>query len=191
MIAKGLDYPNVTLVGVISGDTALALPDFRAGERTFQLITQVAGRAGRGNAPGRVVLQTFLPDDPTIRFALKQDYLGFAAAELKMRKQVGLPPFTRMVRIILRDQDQEKLHKLSDDLAAAINNAVNEIGDGVVVKGPMPCPISRIAGYFRNQIVLVSDKSERLQKVLAHVRQAKALAKSDRIAVDVDPTSLL
>jgi primosomal protein N' (replication factor Y) len=191
MIAKGLDYPNVTLVGVISGDTALALPDFRAGERTFQLITQVAGRAGRGDAPGRVVLQTFLPDDPTIRFALKQDYLGFAAAELKMRKQVCLPPFTRMVRIILRDEDQEKLHKLSDDLAAAISTAVSEVGDGVAVKGPMPCPINRIAGYYRNQIVMVSEKAERLQKVLAHVRQSKALAKSDRIAVDVDPTSLL
>jgi primosomal protein N' (replication factor Y) len=191
MIAKGLDYPNVTLVGVISGDTALALPDFRAGERTFQLITQVAGRAGRGDAPGRVVLQTFMPDDPTIRFALKQDYLGFAAAELKMRKDVGLPPFTRMVRIILRDQDQEKLHRLCDDLSAAINTAVHEVGQGVAVKGPMPCPISRIAGYYRNQLVLVSPTGEKLQRVLAHVRKAKALAKSDRIAVDVDPTSLL
>src|SRR6201999_428278 len=85
MIAKGLDYPNVTLVGVISGDTALALPDFRASERTFQLITQVAARAGRGDSPGRVVLQTFLPDDPAIRSAIKQDFPGFAAAELKHR----------------------------------------------------------------------------------------------------------
>ena len=78
MIAKGLDYPNVTLVGVISGDTALSLPDFRAAERTFQLITQVAGRAGRGDSPGRVVLQTFMPEDPTIQAALKQDFVGFA-----------------------------------------------------------------------------------------------------------------
>ena len=191
MIAKGLDYPNVTLVGVISGDTALALPDFRAGERTFQLITQVAGRAGRGDAPGRVVLQTFMPDDPTIGFALKQDYLGFAAAELKLRKEVGLPPFTRMVRIIIRDEDQEKLHHLSDDLSAAIQTAVHEVAPGIAVKGPMPCPISRIAGYFRNQLVLVSSSAEKLQQVMAHVRKAKALAKSDRIAVDVDPTSLL
>jgi primosomal protein N' (replication factor Y) len=191
MIAKGLDYPNVTLVGVISGDTALALPDFRAGERTFQLITQVAGRAGRGDAPGRVVLQTFLPDDPTIRFALKQDYLGFAKKELEMRRQVGLPPFTRMVRIILRDQDQQKLHKLSDEVAGAINTAIATIGEPIALKGPMPCPINRIAGYYRNQIVLGSEKAERLQKLLAAVRQTKALAKSDRIAVDVDPTSLL
>jgi primosomal protein N' (replication factor Y) len=196
MIAKGLDYPNVTLVGVISGDTALALPDFRAGERTFQLITQVAGRAGRGDAPGRVVLQTFLPDDPTIRFALKQDYVGFATAELKMRKEVGLPPFTRMVRIILRDQDQDKLHAMSDTLAVAVSTAIATLGsrvDGVSVqvKGPMPCPISRIAGYYRNQIVLISPRGEHLQKLLAEVRRMKALAKSDRIAVDVDPTSLL
>jgi primosomal protein N' (replication factor Y) len=195
MIAKGLDYPNVTLVGVISGDTALALPDFRAGERTFQLITQVAGRAGRGDAPGRVVLQTFMPDDPTIRFALKQDYVGFATAELKLRKEVGLPPFTRMVRIILRDQEQEKLHALSDALASAVSTAIATLGSSmstsIQMKGPMPCPISRIAGYYRNQIVLISPRAEHLQKLLAEVRRMKALAKSDRIAVDVDPTSLL
>src|SRR5665213_538632 len=100
MIAKGLDYPNVTLVGVISGDTALALPDFRAAERTFQLITQVAGRAGRGDAPGRVVLQTFLPDDPTIQAAIRQDFAGFAKTELAHRKETGLPPFGRMVRVV-------------------------------------------------------------------------------------------
>src|SRR3989442_3540960 len=96
MIAKGLDYPNVTLVGVISGDTALALPDFRAAERTFQLITQVDGRAGRGDKPRLVVLPTFLPDDPTIRAAIRQDFVGFAKTELAHRKAVGLPPFSRM-----------------------------------------------------------------------------------------------
>src|ERR1700676_4259124 len=116
MIAKGLDYPNVTLVGGISGDTALALPDFRAAERTFQLITEVAGRAGRGDAAGRVVVQTFLPDDPTIRTALKQDYLGFAATELEGRREVGLPPYARMARIILRHQDQADLHKIAQEV---------------------------------------------------------------------------
>ena len=191
MIAKGLDYPNVTLVGVISGDTALALPDFRAAERTFQLITQVAGRAGRGDVPGRVVLQTFMPDDPTINFALKHDYVGFAARELGLRREVDLPPFSRMVRIILRDQEAEKLHATSEAVAAAVNAAVAAVGPDVTVKGPMPCPISRIAGYFRNQIVLQSPRAAQLQRVLALVRQEKALAKSDRIAVDVDPTSLL
>src|SRR5688500_6234254 len=143
MIAKGLDYPNVTLVGVISGDTALALPDFRAAERTFQLITQVAGRAGRGDAPGRVVLQTFLPDDPTIRAAIKQDFNGFARTELGHRKEVGLPPFARMVRIIVRDQDAEKLHKRCEELAASFSEAIEAQEGTVRMKGPMPCPISR------------------------------------------------
>ena len=191
MIAKGLDYPNVTLVGVISGDTALALPDFRAAERTFQLITQVAGRAGRGDVPGRVVLQTFLPDDPTIQFAIKQDYAGFARAELVHRREVGLPPYARMVRVVLRDQDQEKLHKYSAELADAFTEAIVEAGNQVKMKGPMPCAISRIAGYYRNQLVMNAVSAAPLQKVLLAVRQKGALTKTDRIAVDVDPVSLL
>jgi primosomal protein N' (replication factor Y) len=191
MIAKGLDYPNVTLVGVISGDTALALPDFRAAERTFQLITQVAGRAGRGDSPGRVVLQTFMPDDPTIRAAIKQDFVGFARLELHHRREVGLPPFARMVRIVLRDQEQEKLTKYSEDLAAAVMEAAVPEGDAVKIKGPMPCAINRIAGYFRNQLVMTSPEASRLQRILARVREAGALAKTERIAVDVDPVSLL
>jgi primosomal protein N' (replication factor Y) len=191
MIAKGLDYPNVTLVGVISGDTALALPDFRSAERTFQLITQVAGRAGRGDAPGRVVLQTFMPDDPTIQAAIKQDFVGFANSELKHRREVGLPPFTRMVRIILRDEDLDKLLKLSEELAAKLRGAIEKQSNAVLMKGPMPCAISRIAGYFRYQIVLSSLRASSLQSVLADVREKGGIAKSDRIAVDVDPVSLL
>ncbi len=191
MIAKGLDYPNVTLVGIVSGDTALALPDFRASERTFQLITQVAGRAGRGDSPGRVILQTFMPDDPTIQAAIKQDYVRFATTELKHRREVGLPPFARMVRIVLRDQEQEKLFKLSEDLGAALSEEAAKQGDAVKLKGPMPCAISRIAGYYRNQIVMFSAEASRLQKILAAVREKGALSKTDRIAVDVDPTSLL
>jgi len=191
MIAKGLDYPNVTLVGVISGDTALSLPDFRAAERTFQLITQVAGRAGRGDSAGRVVLQTFLPDDPTIQSALRQDYAGFTQTELANRKEVGLPPFARMVRIILREQEQDKLHKFSEELAADLAEAIAAANAPVRMKGPMPCPISRIAGYFRNQIVLTSPSAPPLQHVLATVRKKGDLTKADRVAVDVDPVSLL
>jgi primosomal protein N' (replication factor Y) len=191
MIAKGLDYPNVTLVGVISGDTALALPDFRAAERTFQLITQVAGRAGRGDAAGRVVLQTFLPDDPTIQAAIRQDFVGFAKNELVSRRQVGLPPFGRMVRIILRDQDSDKLFKHCEELAAQVTEAAAREGDAIRMKGPMPCAISRIAGYFRNQIVLTAATAAPLQRVLASVREKGHLARNERIAVDVDPVSLL
>jgi primosomal protein N' (replication factor Y) len=191
MIAKGLDYPNVTLVGVISGDTALALPDFRAAERTFQLITQVAGRAGRGESPGRVVLQTFLPDDPAIGAAIRQDFVGFAKHELAHRREVGLPPFARMVRIILRDEEQTRLHKRSEDLAALLNEAVGRERGAVSMKGPMPCAISRIAGNYRNQIVMLAATPAPLQRVLAAVRDKGGLTKGEKVAVDVDPVSLL
>jgi len=191
MIAKGLDYPNVTLVGVISGDTALALPDFRSGERTFQLITQVAGRAGRGDAAGRVVLQTFMPDDPTIQSALRQDYEGFASRELHQRRDTGLPPYARMARIVIRDEDQDRLFEHSEHLAGAVAEAVAQVGESVTMKGPMPCAINRIAGYYRNQILLISPAALKLQHVLQIVRDAKAFVKNERIAVDVDPVSLL
>jgi len=191
MIAKGLDYPNVTLVGVISGDTALALPDFRAAERTFQLITQVAGRAGRGESAGRVVLQTFLPDDPAIQAAIRQDFAGFAKTELVHRREVGLPPFARMVRIVLRDDDQPRLHKRSEDLAAKLAEAVARERGEVQTKGPMPCAISRIAGHYRNQIVMLAATPGPLQRVLAAVRDKGGLTKGEKVAVDVDPVSLL
>jgi primosomal protein N' (replication factor Y) len=191
MIAKGLDYPNVTLVGVVSGDTALALPDFRAAERTFQLITQVAGRAGRGDAPGRVLLQTFSPDDPTIQAAIKQDYVRFAESELRSRVEVGLPPATRMVRIILRDEDLDKLHDRSQRLAAALAGPVSRHAGHVKLKGPMPCAINRIAGYHRAQLLLFGPGPVPLQQVLADAREEKAFSDTDRIAVDVDPVSLL
>jgi primosomal protein N' (replication factor Y) len=191
MIAKGLDYPNVTLVGVISGDTALSLPDFRAAERTFQLITQVAGRAGRGDAPGRVVVQTFLPEDPTIHSAIRQDFTGFAKVELGHRRSTRLPPYGRLIRIVLRDQDLGRLHQHSEELAAEFAAAIAVDAAQVVLKGPMPCAISRIAGYFRHQIVLHAPRADVLQRILATVRKEGHLARNERIAVDVDPVSLL
>jgi primosomal protein N' (replication factor Y) len=191
MIAKGLDYPNVTLVGVISADTALALPDFRSAERTFQLITQVAGRAGRGDSPGRVVVQTFLPQDPTIRAALSQDYERFAAAEMPHRQEVGLPPFARMARIILRHQDQKTVLDLAAQTAQRLNAAAEAMKSPVRIRGPMPCAVGRIAGYYRHQIVLSSATAEPIQQLLAEVRTSGGLERADRIAVDVDPVSLL
>lgn len=196
MIAKGLDFPNVTLVGVISGDTALALPDFRSAERTFQLITQVAGRAGRGDHPGRVVLQTFLPHDPTIQAALRGDYVGFATEELRHRREVGLPPYARMVRIIIREQEDEKVHKLAEEVAEELNAAIaaeteRDPAIQIRVRGPMPCAISRIAGFHRHQVVLTSPSPRTLQNILANMRKKGVLTRTDRIAVDVDPVSLL
>jgi len=191
MIAKGLDYPNVTLVGVISGDTALSLPDFRAGERTFQLITQVAGRAGRGDLAGRVVVQTFQPDDPTIAAALKQDYDRFAAEELKNRRLTSLPPFTRMVRITLRDEDADNLQLHAGEMASVLAETITAGNLPIAMKGPMPCPINRIAGHHRWQIVLYCPTASPLQKLLLAARKSTGLTKTDSVAVDVDPVSLL
>ncbi|MFT3787936.1 MAG: primosomal protein N' [Tepidisphaeraceae bacterium] len=191
MLAKGLDFPNVTMVGVINGDTALGLPDFRAGERTFQLLTQVAGRAGRGEKPGRVIVQTFLPEDATIQLACSQDYLTFAQQELESRKSVKLPPFSRQVRIVLRDTAEEKVNQRAEVLAADLREAITSLALPVQLKGPMPAVVGRIAGYFRVQIVLASPGPLAIQRVLAQVRSQKSIVSSDRIAIDVDPVSML
>jgi primosomal protein N' (replication factor Y) len=132
-----------------------------------------------------------MPDDPTIRAALKQDYEGFTRTELEHRKQIGLPPFSRMVRIVLRDQDPEKLNKLAEQLAAQLSLAAAPHGPSVQMRGPMPCAIGRIAGYFRSQIVMTSPSAARLQNILAAVREKGALARNERVAVDVDPVALL
>jgi primosomal protein N' (replication factor Y) len=193
MIAKGLDFPNVTLVGVISADTSLALPDFRSAERTFQLITQVAGRAGRAEAPGRVVVQTFLPDDATIRSALTHDYNGFAARELDLRKSVSYPPFARLARIILRDTDEEKLKTAAETLATGLATAAESAdgADRLTVKGPSPCPINKIAGHHRIQVLLSAPTASPIQSTLAAARESGLFKNTDRIAVDIDPVSLL
>ncbi|MEM8875421.1 MAG: primosomal protein N' [Planctomycetota bacterium] len=190
MIAKGLDYPNVTFVGIVSGDTALSLPDFRASERTFQLITQVAGRAGRGEKPGRVALQTFMPDDPTIRSALAGDYERFADRELELRRQTGQPPFARMARIVVRDQDEKKLASRCQQLVVDLGPAVAS-ENSVTLRGPHPCAISRISGYWRQQVLLSAPSALPLQRVLSRARSAGNFATNDRLAVDVDPVSLL
>lgn len=191
MIAKGLDFPNVRLVGVINADTALSLPDFRAGERTFQLISQVAGRAGRGEHPGRVFVQTMEPRSPTIVLAAKHDYVGFATRELDIRKRSHLPPSTRMARIVVRDEDLDKAMKRAGDIAAALSGPKGSEQRDLRVVGPLPCPIARIARQFRVAVELTASRRGAIQSALARVRE-QGMVKSDaRTAVDVDPIALL
>lgn len=191
MIAKGLDFPNVRMVGVISGDTALHLPDFRAAERTFQLIAQVAGRAGRGEKPGVVVVQTFNPEDPSIVLASRHDYESFAAREMKLRQDVNLPPVTRMARVVCRDLDHVKCVTAAKELAEHVNEANRTLGGVVRVRGPMPCPIARIGGFHRQQVELLAPDAATLQKLLTMVRNARKLRSDGHMAVDVDPVSLM
>jgi primosomal protein N' (replication factor Y) (superfamily II helicase) len=193
MLAKGLDFPNVTLVGVINGDTSLSLPDFRAGERTFQLLTQVAGRAGRGSKPGRVLVQTFNPHDETIRLAVTQDYVNFATRELESRQAVDLPPFSRQARIIIRDEDPAVAAERAEALASDIRDAIATLNAPLTMKndGPMPAAVGKIAGYVRLQILLSSQDAGVIQRVLGSLRHRKALISNDRVAIDIDPVSLL
>lgn len=188
MIAKGLDYPNVRLVGVINADTSIHLPDFRASERTFQLVSQVAGRTGRGAEAGQVIVQTLNPRNPAIVLASKHDYETFADRELDFRRASGLPPVTRMARIVIRDKDHAKAAASAEHLA---NKLQSDFGRDVRIEGPMPCPISRIAGQYRFAVELLSDSAAKLQGSLSAMRAA-GLVKSDAsTAVDVDPVALM
>ncbi|MFZ4575168.1 MAG: primosomal protein N', partial [Phycisphaerales bacterium] len=155
-------------------------------ERTFQLLSQVAGRAGRADAQGRVVIQTMNPTLGAVRFAAAHDYLSFAREELAVRTAAGLPPVTRMARIVCRDEDPDKAGAAAAEIAAYLRARE----DGVEVRGPAPCGISRIAGYYRFEIVLIAASAGRLQASLGAARAA-GLVKSDAAtAVDVDPVAL-
>ncbi len=194
MIAKGLDFPGVRLVGVISADTALHLPDFRASERTFQLISQVAGRSGRSELPGKVVVQTFSPDDSAIVLAAKHDYETFAHREIALRAEVGLPPVTRMARIVIRDTDHLAGYENAKTLARHLEAANRELGTDIRMRGPMPCPIARIADHHRQQIELIAappNAAGKLQKLMTALRNSKLLISDAKTAVDVDPVALL
>ncbi|MFN8817240.1 MAG: primosomal protein N' [bacterium] len=193
MIAKGLDFPNVALVGVINADTALSLPDFRAAERTFQLVCQVAGRAGRADRPGLVIVQTASPTAEPIVLAAAHDYTTFANNELACRAAVGLPPIGRMARIVCRDRDLDRATAHAADLAHALTEARDALPDpqSVRIRGPMPCPISRIDDHHRQAIELLSSSRGTLQGLLAGLRAQGLLLSDTHTAIDVDPIALL
>ena len=182
MIAKGLDFPLVTLVGVVSADTALNLPDFRAGERTFQLLTQVAGRAGRAGRGGQVIVQTYHPEHYAIQAAAQHDYAAFYAKELSYRHRLGYPPFSRLVTLRYQDVDPVHCQEEAQRLARWLGGEVRRSGASVDLIGPAPCFFSQTAGRFRWQIVL------RGAEPAAFLRDV-ILPSGWR--VDVDPTSLL
>ena len=196
MIAKGLDFPNVRLVGVVGADSSLHIPDFRASERTFQLISQVAGRAGRGipTQLGQVIVQSFNPQDPSIVLASRHDYESFAESELELRRQVGLSPWSRMVRIIVRDQNFEACVEQARSLAEHLERYNHELSLRTQIVGPMPATIARIADYHRQQIELTAAEPQaasRLQKLITTLRNTVRLRSDAHTAIDVDPVSIL
>jgi primosomal protein N' (replication factor Y) len=189
MIAKGLDFPNVRLVGVVNADTALNLPDFRAAERTFQLVSQVAGRCGRGSAGGRAIIQTFQPDALAIRAAAAHDYRGFATAELADRRRFGLPPCRRMARVVVRHRSDTAAH----DTAKRIRDAMAALPEAAQceLRGPHPCPVTRVSDRFRVQVEVLAPDAAALQRLITAARNAGTFPGGDVAAVDVDPVALL
>jgi primosomal protein N' (replication factor Y) len=195
MIAKGLDFPGVTLVGVVNADVAMNLPDFRASERTFQLLTQVAGRAGRGPAGGEVLVQTALPGHYAIRAALRHDYREFAARELEERRGPAYPPHERLVNVVVSGTAELAVEDGAQHAVDAVQQLLAEHrARSVVLKGPAPCPIDRIRGRWRWHFLLRSASPGPLGAVCRHlqVRYQLPPGRADlRMIVDRDPVSLL
>lgn len=194
MIAKGLDFPDVTLVGVVNADVGLHLPDFRAAERTFQLLAQVAGRTGRGERGGKVMIQTYTPDHPSITLAATHDYLKFAQQELVHRRQHQYPPYQRLARLIVRSQNEQAAITFADTLAGAFREAMRKPdrqSPGLRLLGPAPCPVYRLNAYYRYHFQLQSASPGLLHNVLREVLAVVNPSSKVEFQVDVDPFNML
>ncbi|MDP3980581.1 MAG: primosomal protein N', partial [Chlamydiota bacterium] len=188
MIAKGLDFPNVTLVGVISADIAMSLPDFRMGEYIFQLLTQVAGRSGRGEKGGEVFVQTFTPMHPVIRAAAAHDYLSFYEAEIQYRRELNYPPFYCFVVVLFEGRSQSSVKDQAQDFARAL--AQKAVGNLVRVVGPHPAPLERIKENYRWQIIASAKTRLALHGLIRLAWNEVEKKSSVKITVDVDPMSM-
>jgi primosomal protein N' (replication factor Y) len=206
MIAKGLHFPNVTLVGIIYADMALHQPDFRAGERTFQLLTQVAGRAGRGDIEGEVFVQAFTPFHPAIQFARRHDFVGFYEQELEFREQLKYPPVGRVALLTLKGRNEEKVkfsaeHVKREVEAKAVAPKGRPPGDAAVsgpergltdliISGPAPAPLLKAENFYRYHIMLRTRAMTRLSQLLAQITGSLALPDDVTLSVDIDPVDL-
>lgn len=190
MVAKGLDFPFVSLVGIIDADSLLYLPDFRAGERCFQLLVQAAGRAGRGSRAGEVVIQTYNPDNPVIKMAVNQDYRSFYEDEIKLRRLLNYPPFTRLLRIVCSSPDE----KTVQDYAAAVIHYLEELIDAseedIMLLGPAPCPINKISNRFRYQIIAKCSSFNLLRSLGSYII-ASGTPKNVKMDIDLNPITTI
>ena len=189
MIAKGLDFPNVTMVGVIDADTMLRQPDMRAAERTFQLIAQVAGRTGRGERGGRVLVQTTCPNDPAVKFAAKHDFIGFAQHELAERYDVHAPPFASVARVIFRGSDETRTRQTAQAVADRLRAARKGPTEPVRVLGAAPAPITRLRGLWRFHLQITGKTHELVRELWQSVEKSLSLPDDVEFAIDVDPVN--
>jgi primosomal protein N' (replication factor Y) len=216
MIAKGLHFPNVTLVGIIYADLALHQPDFRAGERTFQLLTQVAGRAGRGDVEGEVFVQAFAPFHPAIQYARRHDFTGFYEQEIEFREQLKYPPVSRVALLTLKGRNEDKVKFSAEHLRKVLESAVLSPQSSVlspqstagaasakpdsglktvdfrdlIIAGPAPAPLLRAETFYRYQIMLRTRAMSKLSQALAKIIATLTLPDDVTLAVDIDPVNL-
>jgi len=191
MLAKGHDFPNVTLVGVVSIDAGLALPDFRAAERAFQLITQVAGRAGRGDLPGRVLIQTYHPHHYALRHASAQDYRGFYEEEIRHRRNHAFPPFVALALMLIRHKDRSRANAIAHEL----RNTLVKANDAHTCRilGPAPAPFARLRGEHRVQLLVKARSRNQMRALIDRATKSFEDAGNDLRAVtlEVDPVSMM
>lgn len=189
MIAKGLHFPNVTLVGIIHADSALHQPDFRAGERTFQLLTQVSGRAGRGDVEGEVVVQAFTPFHPSIQYARRHDFAGFFEQEIEFREQLKYPPATRVALLTLKGRNEDKVKFSAEYLKRELEKVLGEFKD-LILAGPAPAPLLKAESFYRYQIMLRTRSMSKLSQTLAKTIPLPTLPEDVTLSVDIDPVNL-
>jgi primosomal protein N' (replication factor Y) (superfamily II helicase) len=188
MIAKGLHFPNVTLVGIINADLSLRLPDFRAGERTFQLLTQVAGRAGRGETPGEVFVQTYTPFSPSIQFARHHDFAGYFQQELEFRERCDFPPFKHAVLVTVRSAHEARAQFSAETIARRLKEALPA---EFILGAPSPAPLEKLQGQFRFHILMRGEAIMRLSRLVRETLDKLPLPEDVVASVDVDPYQLL
>ena len=189
MIAKGLHFPNVTLVGIIHADLSLHIPDFRAGERTFQLLTQVAGRAGRGDVEGEVYVQSFTPFHPAIQYARRHDYIGFYDQEIEFRQELHYPPVGRVALLTLRGRSEDRVRFFADHLRKEMDLLAIQLGD-IVIAGPAPAPLLRAENFYRYQIMIRTPRMPQLSRQLSTKFDSLKIPEDLRLIIDIDPVSL-
>ena len=190
MIAKGLDFPNVTLVGVVNADTSLHQPDLRAAERTFQLISQVAGRTGRGNKEGRVYVQTLCPEEPAIRLASEHNYKAFTEHELAVRREMQAPPYRRMARVILRGRDEARVREQAELMAGICREDIRSSNAEIEILGPAPAPVAKLRDQYRYHFQLAAAEISAIQKFWREIADGFPKANGVECTIDVDPLNM-
>jgi primosomal protein N' (replication factor Y) len=190
MVAKGFDFPRVTLVGILLADIGLSIPDFRATEKVFSLLMQAAGRSGRGEHPGRVVVQTLSAGNSLFRYFSRQDYYGFYENEKSLRRDLGYPPFVRMARLVIRGKDGGKAAAAAEVLRRALDAAAVSREPDLRILGPSTAPLAKIGGNYRYHIILKSRNLEDLRRVIADARESVTQS-GVYLEIDIDPVDIM